>query len=161
MLQFRKCNDQTCCILRSEKLPPPVPVPAMSPDGQHCLSFETLYGKVDTTEKDCPSLQVKSDKKKVTAAKDHNFLSRRVVGVLECSLCGKPRCLFSMNGSLNVKGQQEIENIISSCGMSLSANLLYTARHISCSSAIENAYLSSPFRKRSEDGVRNQSSIYW
>ena len=156
MLQFRKCNDHTCCILRSEKLPPPVPAPVMSPDGQHYLSFETLYGKVDTTEKDCPSLQVKSDKKKAATAKDHKFLSRRVVGVLECSLCGKPRCLFSMNGSLNVKGQQEIETIFS-CGMSLSTNSLYTARHISCSSAIENAYLSSAFRKRLEDGVTNQS----
>ena len=78
MLQFHKCNDQTFCILRSKKLPPPVPAPVMSPDGQHYLSFETLYGKVDTTEKDCPSLQVKSDKKKAAAANDHKFLSRRV-----------------------------------------------------------------------------------
>ena len=97
-------------ILRSEKLPPPGPAPVMSPDGQHYLSFETLYGKVDTTEKDCPYLLVKNDKNKVTAAKNHKFLNRRVVVFLECSLCGKPRCLFNMNGSLNVKGQQEIEN---------------------------------------------------
>ena len=84
MLQFRKCNDQTCFILHSEKLPPPVPAPVMSPDGQHYLSFETLYGKVDTTEKYCPFLQVKSDKKKAMAAKDHKFLSQRVNGALEC-----------------------------------------------------------------------------
>ena len=71
-------------------MPPPVPVPVMFPDGQHYLSFETLYGKVDTTEKYFPSLQVKSDKKKAATAKDHKFLSRRVVGTLECSLCGKP-----------------------------------------------------------------------
>ena len=64
-----------------------------------------------------------------------------------------------MNESLNVKGQQEIENIMFSCGMSLSTNLLYTARYISCSSAIDNAYLSSAFRKRLEDGVSYQSSI--
>ena len=159
MLQFRKCNDQICCILRSQKLPPPVPAPVMSSDGQHYLSFEALYGKVDTTEKDCPSLQVKSDKKKATVAKYHKFLSRRVVGVLESSLCGKPQCLFSMNGSLNVKLQQEIENIIFSDGMSLSTNSLYIARHISCSSPIENAYLSSTFKKISKDGVNNQSSI--
>ena len=38
-----------------------------------------------------------------------------------------------MNESLNVKGQQEIENIMFSCGMSLSTNLLYTARYISSS----------------------------
>ena len=83
-----------------------------SPDGKHYLSFETLYGKIDMTEKDWLSLQDKSHKKKATAARDHKFLSRRVAGVLECSHCGKPRYLFSLNGSLNVKGQQEIENII-------------------------------------------------
>ena len=32
MLQFRKCNDQTC-ILRFQKLSPTVPAPVMSPDG--------------------------------------------------------------------------------------------------------------------------------
>ena len=94
MLQLRKCNDHICCRLRSEKWPPPVPAPVISPDGQHYLSFETLYEKVYTTEKDFPSLQVKIDKKKATAAKDHKFLSWRIVGVLECCLCGKPRCLL-------------------------------------------------------------------
>ena len=63
-----------------------------------------------------------------------------------------------MNESLNVKGQQEIENIMFSCGMSLSTNLLYTARYISCSSAIDNAYLSSAFRKRSEVSYQSSTS---
>ena len=43
--------------------------------------------------------------------------------------------------------------------LSLSTNLLYTARHISCSSPIENVYLSSAFRKSSKDGASHQSSI--
>ena len=77
-------NDQTCFILHSEKSPLPVPAPVMSPDGQHYLSFETLYGKVDTAEKDYPFLEVKSDKKKAMAAKDHKFPSQRVNGALEC-----------------------------------------------------------------------------
>ena len=25
----------------------------LSPDGQHCFSFETLYGKAEMIEKDC------------------------------------------------------------------------------------------------------------
>ena len=54
-----------------------------------------------------------------------------------------------------MKGQQGIENMIFSCCMSLSTNSL---RHISCSSAIGNAYLSSALRKRLEDGISNQSS---
>ena len=64
----------------------------------------------------------------------------------------------TMLQATNVKGQQEIENIIFSCGVSLSKNSIYTARYISCSSPIENAYLSSSFRKSSKDGVSNQSS---
>ena len=81
----------------------------LSPDGQHCLSFEILCGKVEWIEKDCLFFQVKIHKKRATAATDHKFLSRRPTAVLKCSLCGKPSCLFSMNGSVNTKGKQDIK----------------------------------------------------
>jgi len=61
MLQYRKCADNTCSRLRNGPLPPPIPALALSPDGQHYILFKDLYGKVETTEKDCPSLKDKKD----------------------------------------------------------------------------------------------------
>jgi len=40
VLQFRKCEDVTCCTKRNGDLPPKVPAPVMGPDGEHYLSFE-------------------------------------------------------------------------------------------------------------------------
>ena len=103
------------------------------------IIFEQLYGKVATTEEFCPSLKNKStDRPKVT--KGYKYLASRVVAKLDCSLCGKPRCVFSMTGLLTTQGQREIEDIIFSCGMSLKTNSLYTARHLKCPAPIENAY---------------------
>ena len=38
----------------------------MHPDGQHYLAFDDVYGKVQTTKKDCPSLSVKVSQKNTT-----------------------------------------------------------------------------------------------
>ena len=66
MLQFRKCGKAECCKLQSIQLPPKVPAPVPSPAGGHYMKFHELYGKVNTTEKDCPSLNTsgKDQKKK-------------------------------------------------------------------------------------------------
>lgn len=69
LLQFRKCNDITCCQKGNGNLPPLVPAPVLSPDGEHYLPFNSLYDKVETTEKDCPSLsKIVRDKKKKNEA---------------------------------------------------------------------------------------------
>jgi len=57
LLQFRKCDYVSCCKKRNGDLPPAVPTPVLTPDGKHYLPFNTFYGKVDTNEKDCPSLK--------------------------------------------------------------------------------------------------------
>lgn len=60
LLQFKKCDDLSCCVKRNGDLPPPCPCPVLAPNGEHYLQFQLLYGKVNTTEKDCPSLKTKS-----------------------------------------------------------------------------------------------------
>ena len=64
MLQFRNCEDETCCIRRKDSLLPPVPAPVLSVDGEHCLSFQDTYCKLSMIKKDCPSLQQKHNKPK-------------------------------------------------------------------------------------------------
>ena len=56
LLQFRKCDDKNCCTIKNDPLPPLIPASDMAPDGEHCLAFDDLYRKFQTTEKDCPSL---------------------------------------------------------------------------------------------------------
>ena len=48
MLQFRKCEDEACCIRKKESLPPPVPAPVLSADGEHYLPFEDTSTKYQT-----------------------------------------------------------------------------------------------------------------
>ena len=66
MLQFRKCDNKDCCVIRNGPLPPCLPAPVPTSDGEHYMDFFTLYGKIRTTEKDCPSLKTsgKDQKKK-------------------------------------------------------------------------------------------------
>ena len=139
LLQFRKCNEKNCCTIKNHPLLPLIPAPVMAPDGEHYLAFDDLYGKVQTTEKDCPSLRVKVSQKK----KDNSsfkFISSRVVAVLECSLCRKLCCVFNMNSIITVDGQRELDDIIFSCGAILNSKSLYMARHLKCASPVENAY---------------------
>ena len=139
LLQFRKCDDKNCCTIKNDPLPPLIPAPVMAPDGEHYLAFDDLNGKVQTTEKDCPSLRVKVSQKK----KDNSsfkFISSRVVAVLECSLCRKLCCVFNMNSIITVDGQRELDDIIFSCGAILNSKSLYMARHLKCASPVENAY---------------------
>ena len=66
LLQFRKCDDKNCFTIKTDPLPPPITAPVMHPDGQHYLAFDDVYGKVQTTKKDCPSLSVKVSQKNTT-----------------------------------------------------------------------------------------------
>ena len=87
MLHFGKCEDETCCIRKKESLPPPVLVPVLFADGEHYLPFADTYGKLFTTEKDCPSLHQKHNKPKQNTKQNVKFLESRVVAVLEwCSM---------------------------------------------------------------------------
>ena len=86
MLQFRKCEDETCCIRKKESLPPTVPAPVLSADSEQYLPFEDTYGKLSKTEKDCPSPQQKHNKPKPNAKQNFKFLGSRVVAVLETKM---------------------------------------------------------------------------
>ena len=66
LLQFRKCDDKNCFTIKTDPLPPPITAPVMHPDGQHYLAIDDVYGKVQTTKKDCPSLSVKVSQKSTT-----------------------------------------------------------------------------------------------
>ena len=154
LLQFRKCMDDNCCKLIVEPLPPPIPAPVLAPDGLHYLLFDDLYGKFTTTEEFCPSL--KSKKAEKPKEPGYKYLSSRVVAALDCSLCGKPPCIFSLNSSLSVHGQLELQDIIFSCSQVLKSNSLYTARHLKCCSPIENAYNSSTISKK----VQNTNVVF-
>ena len=104
MLQFRKCEDETCCIRKKQILPPPVPTSVLSADGEHYLRFEDTYGK-SMTDRDCPSLQQKHSKPKPNTKQNYKFLGSRVVAVLECAQCKKTRCISlvcSLNLSLEI-----------------------------------------------------------
>ena len=81
---------------QKESLPPSVPAPVFSTDGEHYLPFEDTYGKLPTTDKNCPSLQQKHNKPKPNTKQNFKFLGSRVVTVLECVQCKKPRYIFSM-----------------------------------------------------------------
>ena len=87
MLQFRKCEDETCCIRKKESLPPPFLAPVHFADGDHYLPFEDTYGKLSTSEKNCPPLHQKHNKPKPNIKQNFKFLESRVVAVLEwCSM---------------------------------------------------------------------------
>ena len=148
MLQYGKCDNGDCCQLRNGPLPPPIPAPVLSPDKEHYLPFKDLYGKINTTERDCPSLKVKKDGKKKNQA-NYKFLASRVVAVVDCVLCGKTRCIFGvLQHSLIVKCQREIEDVMFSYGMQLQSAGVYTSRTINCSSPIESAFQNSTFGKQ-------------
>ena len=143
MLQFRKCEDLTCCQRKTNPLPPKIPAPVLSPDGEKYLKFEMLYSKVVTTEKDCPSLSKTNQNMKEQGPR-YKLLASRVTATILCHQCGKTRCVFSLNGSLTPKGQREIEDTIFTCGMGLMGNI-YTSTHLVCSSPIENAFYTSRY----------------
>ena len=119
-----------------------VPAPVLGPDGEKYLAFDATYGKMKTTEKDCPSISQGKSKKKENGPR-YKLLASRVAHIINCVQCGKPRCIFSMDGSIHPKGQREVDDVIFSCGMVLIATSLYTATHLKCSSPIENSYFSS------------------
>ena len=147
MLQFRKCEDETCCIRKKESLPRPVPAPVVSADGEHYLPFEDTYGKLSMTEKDCPSLHQKHNKPKPNTKQNFKFLGSRVAAVLECVQCKKPRCIFSMQSQLSPSNQQLLEDIIFTCGMLFDSKCLSTATNLNCNCLIENAYYGSKSTK--------------
>ena len=147
MLQFRKCEDETCCIRKKESLPPPAPAPVLSADGEHYLPFEDTCRKLSTTDRDCSSLQQKHNKPKPNTKQNFKFLGSRVAAVLECVQCKKPRCIFSMQSQLTPSNQRLLEDIIFTCGMLLNSKSIYTAANLNCNCLIENAYYGFKFTK--------------
>lgn len=144
LLQFRKCNNDGCCVKNCEILPPVIPAPVLSPDKQSYLDFDDLYGKVVTTEIDCPSLKKTSGEKKKNQM-GMKFLAKKVVSTINCNQCGKPRCVFSATGSIDNTSQRQLEDVMFSCGMTLDSHAVYVKADMSCKSNVENAfYLSKP-----------------
>ena len=115
LLQYRKCGDASCCQRKIQNLPPKVPAPVLNADGTRYLKFSETYGKIQTTEKDCPSLNAKAQITK--SGPKYQLLARRVVATLSCHQCGKKRCVFSLDGKISTKGEREIEDVIFTCGM--------------------------------------------
>ena len=87
MLQFRKSEEETCCIRKKESLPPTFLAPVLFADDKHYLPFEDTHGKLFTTEKNCLPLHQKHNNPKPNTKQNFKFLECRVVAVLEwCSM---------------------------------------------------------------------------
>ena len=67
----------SCCTKLNEILPPPVPAPVLESWKEKYLQFEDTYGKITTTEKDCPSLNTKDTSK--NEAPGFKYIVSRVV----------------------------------------------------------------------------------
>ena len=130
----------SCCTKLNDVLPPPVPAPVLGSSNEKYLKFEDTYGKITTTEKDCPSLSTKDTTENETPG--FKYIDSKIVATKNCSLCFKTRCTFSHNSKLNVKDERILEEILFSCGMVISSNNLYASRSVKCVSKIEQAYYS-------------------
>ena len=140
ILQFRKCNDMSCCTKLNDILPPPVPAPVLGLSKEIYLKFEDKYGKITTTEKDCPSVNTKDTTKNETPG--FKYVSSRVVVTKNCSLCFKKSYIFSHKSKLNVKDERILEDILFCCGMVISSESLSASRNVKCVSKTEHAYYS-------------------
>ena len=140
MLQFRKSDDMSYCRKLNDIPPPPVPAPVLGPPKEKYLNFEGTYGKITTTEKDCPSLYTKDTTRNETPG--FKYIVSRVLATKNCSLCFKTRCIFSHNSKLNVKDERILEDMLFSCGMIISSENLYALRNVKCVSKIEHTYCS-------------------
>lgn len=156
LLQYRKCDDETCCVLTSGHLPPPVPAPIMGTDGDHYLKFDDLYGKVQTTEKDCPSLKQKGNHQKQPLGIKH--IASRVATTMKCCQCGKEQCIYSGNGKLTPKDQVYLEDIMFSCGMPFPGSNVYAASHLTCQSPNEKALKRTTTSTTDQDASTPSSS---
>ena len=88
----------------------------MAPDSEHYLGFDDLYGKVQITEKDCPSLGLMvSQKKKLNS--NFKFIASRVVAVLQSSPCGKVHGVFNMSPIITVDRERDLDDLISSISL--------------------------------------------
>ena len=112
----------SCCTKLNDVLPPPVPAPVLGSSNEKYLKFEDAYGKITTTEKDCPSLNTKDTTENETPG--FKYIASRVVATKNCSLSSKTRCTFSHNRKLSVKDERILEDILFSCGMVISSNNL-------------------------------------
>ena len=106
------------------------------------LPFTEVYSKIATMEKDCPSLIQKGEKKKEQSVKFKLMVSC-VVSTLQCVQCKKHWCVFALDSRITPKDQQELEDVIFSCGMSLMGANLYTSSHLMCKSEMEISYYNS------------------
>ena len=135
LLQFRKCDKESCCVKKT-KLPPPLLAPVLEPAEHHYLPFTEVYGKIATTEKDFSSLIQTAEKKKEQSVK-FKLKACRVVSTLQCVQCEKRQCVFALDSRITPKNQQELEDVIFSCAMSLMGANLYTSSHFTCQSEME------------------------
>ena len=55
--------------------------------------FHEVYGKIETTEQDRPSM-VLDGKKGLDKSHKHNFIPERVIDTVRCAVCHKRRALF-------------------------------------------------------------------
>ena len=82
-------------------------------------------------------------KQNQTPNKIFKFLGSRVVAVIECAQCKKPRCIFSMQSQLTPSNQQLLEDITFTCGRLLDYNSLCTATNLNSNCLTENVYYRS------------------
>ncbi len=67
----------------------------------------------------------------------YKFLSRKVVEIIKCHQCDKPRCIYSLKETLSTKAARELEDTLFTCGTSFKTADIYTAK-IHCNSMIES-----------------------
>ena len=138
LLQFRKCEDETCCHWIVPDLHPYVPAPILQPNGEQYVKSQDLYGKVETTERYCPSLMANESRSR--KQEGFKYLASPVAATLKCSLCNKPCCIYSMLCSLGVTVAQLLEDFIYSCGASLPSKILYTSPEMICKGSVERTH---------------------
>ena len=123
--QIKKCGDPLCQVkdCGPTKLPPaefnarvhwfpspmkrPVLVDTLDLTGDEDRSpwydFEEVYGKMETTEGDRPSLHKTEASKAATAtdkAEKKTFIKAAIQGLIRCSVCGKNRAMFFRHEAL-------------------------------------------------------------
>lgn len=127
--QIKKCGDQQCAVPGCGKtrmdpddfkklvhwLPDPTKKPTSGEPTRHVkdewYGFDDLYGKMDTTENDRPSMQATTEKKVASAAdKDKRawFTQANIVGQIRCCVCGKHRSIWCRPRATLTTSQKQV-----------------------------------------------------
>ncbi|CAG8791451.1 20834_t:CDS:1, partial [Gigaspora rosea] len=129
-------------------------------DLNHYAPFNSIYG-TETNESYCPSLLLNQEEQERGSNGLYTYKKSR--GWVECTACGKWRCLYSqylLSEEEELQWQTALQNNLYTCGGPILAedhplyNILFVREHISCNSPIETNYYAC------ENGDKTQL-CYW